>query len=217
MVPGKEYFYSWKEFEEFGGFPEKDRKVYNIKKALNLIKSCNPNMMDLLWAPERCWVTQTKYWENIMEQRDAFVCKRVRFTFSGYAIAQLNRIKVHRKYLLSPLLKEPVREDFGLTSFSIFPTSQLKAVVYAALEFIADEEKSNFFNELDGIYGDYVIPLLARFLKEEERATAQDWLQLGIKSQAKAFLSLGTQYIKDEYIERVHNEVLFYNASKEWA
>ena len=102
MVPGKEYFYSWKEFEEFGGFPEKDRKVYNIKKALSLIKDNNPNMCDLLWAPERCWVTQTEYWENIMAHRDLFVCKRARYTFSGYACAQLSRIKVHRKYLQNP-------------------------------------------------------------------------------------------------------------------
>ena len=44
-----------------------------------------------------------------------------------------------------------------------------------------------------------------------------EWLQLGIKSQAKAFRSLGTQYLKDEYLDTAHKEVLFYDASKEWA
>lgn len=216
MIPGKEYFFGWKKFEQFQGF-NTDRTIYDIRKAISLIKDNNPNMMDLLWMPQRCIITMTPYWEEIINHRDWFVSKRVRYTYSGYAIAQLRRIKTHRKFLLDPPTTEPRREDFSLPNTPIFPTSQLKAVVYAAMEFITSEEKPNFINELDAIYGDYVIPLLSRFIKEEERSTALEWLQLGIKSQAKAFLSLGTKYLRDEYVEQARNEVRYYNACQEWS
>jgi predicted nucleotidyltransferase len=216
MIPGKKYFFGWKKFEQFQGF-DTDRTIYDIRKAVSLIKDNNPNMMDLLWMPERCIITMTPYWEEIINHRDWFVSKRVRYTYSGYAIAQLRRIKTHRKFLLNPPTTEPKREDFSLPETSIFPTSQLKAVVYAAMEFIASEEKPNFIASLDSIYGDYVIPLLSQFIKEEERSTALEWLQLGIKSQAKAFLSLGTKYLRDEYVEQAQNEVRYYNACREWS
>lgn len=216
MIPGKEYFFGWKKFEQFQGF-DTDRTIYDIRKAISLIKDNNPNMMDLLWMPERCILKMTPYWESVVEHRDWFVSKRVRYTYSGYAIAQLKRIKTHRKFLLNPPTTEPRREDFSLSEISIFPTSQLKAIVYAAMEFIASEEKPNFITELDSIYGDYVIPLLGRFIKEEERSTALEWLQLGIKAQAKSFLSLGTKYLRDEYIEQAQNEVRYYNACREWS
>lgn len=45
---------------------------------------------------------------------------------------------------------------------------------------------------------------------------AIEWLQQGIKSQINAFLSIGTKYIKDEYIEIANNELQFYNATLEW-
>lgn len=216
MIPGPEYFLGFEKFEQFEGFPEKDRKVYDIRKALKLIMDNNPNMMDLLFMPERCVVTSTPYWDKVLEHRDWFVSKKARYTFSGYAIAQLKRIKTHRKFLIDPPKEAPTRENYGLEPESIFPTSQLKAVVYAALEFIQESEKENLIAELDSIYGDYVIPLFARFLKPDQHAVAMDWLQLGIKGQAKAFLSLGTQYIKDEYLDQASKEVAFYDAQADW-
>lgn len=174
-------------------------------------------MMDLLWSPQPCIVKMTPYWERIMEHRDWFLSKKTRYTYSGYAISQLRRIKTHKKFLLDPPVSEPRREDFCLPETSIFPTSQIKAVVYAAMEFIAAEEKPNFIAQLDSIYGDYVIPLLSQSLLKEERTTALEWLQLGIKSQAKAFASLGTKYLRDEYVEQAQNEVKYYNACREWS
>jgi len=216
MIPGEEYFFGFDKFEQFQEYPDEDKVIYDIRKALRLITDNNPNMMDLLYVPERCVVKSTSYWDKIRDSKDLFLSKRCRYTFSGYAIAQLNRIKTHRKFLLNPPKEPPTRESLGLPEHSIFPTSQLKAVCYAAIEFVIEEEKENFITELDGIYGDYVTPLLARFVKDDERSLALEWLQLGIKSQAKAFNSLGTKYIKDEYIEQAKNEVKFYNASKEW-
>lgn len=216
MIPGKEYFFGFQKFEQFRGFEEKDRVCYDIRKALRLISDNNPNMMDLLWMPDRCVITRSPYWDTFIENRDIFVTKRCRYTFSGYAIAQLNRIKTHRKFLLDPPKKSPEREEFGLRNPSIFPTSQLKAVVSAALEFIIEEEKQNFLDELDRLYGDYVIPLYTQFLIPEQRKTALEWLQCGIKAQANTFISLGDNYLKEEYVQEAKKEVAYYEAKRDW-
>lgn len=216
MIPGVEYFFGTKKFEQFQGFPGEDKTIYDIRKGLRLIADNNPNMMDLLWIPDRCILIETPYWKEIKEKRNLFLSKKSRFTYSGYAFAQLAKIKTHRSFLLNPPKHKPSREDYGLPEKSVFPTSQLKAVCNAALDFIAEEEKTNFFKELDAIYADYVVPLFARFLLPDQRAEAMEWLQLGIKAQTEAFKSLGTQYIKDEYIEMAQNELSFYSASREW-
>lgn len=216
MIPGKEFFLSFDKFEQFQGFPNEDHTVYDIRKILLLIHDNNPNCMDLLWVPEHCVLVMTPYWEKVMEVRDWFVSKRCRYTFSGYAIAQLERIKTHRRFLLNPLKGKPNRTDYGLPDVSMFPTAQIKAVIHAALDYIIEEERPNFIDELDGIYGDYVVPLLARFVKPEERSTAMDWLQVGIKAQANTFLALGNKYLKEEYYDIAKKELEYYEATKEW-
>jgi len=216
MIPGIEYFFGLNKFDQFQGFPGEDKTIYDIRKALRLISDNNPNVMDLLWTPERCWTVITSYWENIIEHRDLFISKRCRYTFSGYSFSQLERIKTHRRFILNPAKEPPSRKEFGLPETPLFPTSQLKAVCQAAMEFIIEEERQNFIDELDGIYGDYVVPLLSRFLIPEERGVAMEWLQMGIKAQAKAFQAIGTQYLKDEYIDMAHKELEYYTATKEW-
>jgi predicted nucleotidyltransferase len=216
MVPGIEYFFGLGRFDQFNGYPDEDKTIYDIRKAVKLISDNNPNMMDLLWVPERCITKMTDYWKTFMDNRALFVSKRCRYTFSGYATAQLERIKTHRKFLLDPPKNPPTRTELGLPEVSLFPTAQLKAVCYAAMEFLIEEEKQNFIDELDGIYGDYIVPLLARFLHPEERGLAMEWLQMGIKAQAHAFQCLGSHYLKDEYVDMAHKELIFYNAGKEY-
>ena len=217
MVPGEEYFYGLDKFEQFQDFPEKDRVIYDIRKAVKLISDNNPNMCDLLWSPDRCVITMTKYWEVFVDNRDLFISKKARHTYSGYAMAQLLRIKTARKFLLDPPKERPLRSHFGLPPTSIFPTAQLKAIVYSTLgDFLVPEEKENFLSELDDIYGDYIIPLFARYMIEEKRALALEYLQVGIKSQANTLKSLGPSYIKDEYLEEAEKELRFYAADKEW-
>lgn len=217
MITGIDYLYGLERFEQFMGFPEKDRIIYDIKKAVKLISDGNPNMMDLLWAPERCLITMTKYWKKMVDNRDLFVSKRCRHTFSGYAMAQLLRIKVARKFLLDPPTIKPTRESYGLPPVSIFPTAQLKAIVYSAIgDFLISGEKENFLSELDDIYSDYIIPLFRRYVKEDRRTLALEYLQVGVKSQANTLKSLGPSYIKDEYLEEADKELRYYHASKEW-
>lgn len=217
MIPGEEYFYGLNKFEQFMGFPEKDRVIYDVRKAIKLIADNNPNMLDLLFSPPRCLLTTSKYWERVKENCALFISKRCRHTFSGYAVAQLLRIKTHRRFLLDPPQTKPTRESYGLPPVSIFPTAQLKAIVYSALaDFIIPGEKENFLSELDDIYSDYIITLFTKYIREDRRALALEYLQVGIKSQANTLMSLGPSYIKDEYLAEAEKELKYYHANKEW-
>jgi len=145
MIPGLEYFFGFDRFDQFNGFPGVDKTIYDIRKILKLIADNNPNCMDLLFVPDRCIKKITPYWQIFMENRDLFVSKKCRWTFSGYSRAQLERIDTHRKFLLNPPQSEPKRENFGLPATSIFPTAQLKAVVYAALGISSSKKKKKIF------------------------------------------------------------------------
>jgi hypothetical protein len=216
MIPGPEYFQGFKRVEEFSDFEGVDRKIYAIHKAISLLLENNPNMLDLLWSPERCIKMTSPWWERILEHREKFLSKKCRYTFSGYAIAQLHRIKIHRKFLLDPPKSVPTRKEMGLPDDPVFPTSQLKAVCYAAIDMIPEDRRHEFLCELDQIYGDWVIPLFARFLDPEQRKLAMEWLQMGITAQVHAFQAIGTQYLKDEYYEMARKEAAFLNRKTEW-
>jgi len=215
MIPGKEYFLGLKHFEQFV-FQNCDKTIFDIRKALNLIADNNPNSLDLLFTPERCIVKNTSFWEKVILEKSLFLSKKIRYTFAGHAIAQLKRIKMHRKFLLCPCEIKPKRQDYGLSEISVFPTSQIKAIFLAAIDFIKEEQRSDFVNELDKIYANYIIPLLASFLIPEQQKLAMEWLQLGIKSQCNSFTSLGTTYIKDEYIDQAQRELKYFDAFQEW-
>lgn len=217
MIPPSKYFFGLDKFEQFRDFPGEDKVIYDFKKALSLISDNNPNMLDLLFTPERCILKIERPWEIMIDNRDLFISKKCRHTYSGYAFAQLRRIETHRKFLLNPPKVKPERVDFGLPEVSIFPTAQLKAVVYAAMgDFLIEEEKDNFLDELDDVYSNYVMPIFNRYIKPDFRALALEYLQVGIKSQSNTLRALGPSYIREEYLEMATRELQFYSADVEW-
>lgn len=60
-----------------------------------------------------------RVWMEVQDQRHLFLSKKAQHTFSGYAMAQLKRIKTHRRWLLDPPKKHPGRIDYGLSDQKI--------------------------------------------------------------------------------------------------
>lgn len=60
------------------------------------------------------------------------------------------------------------------------------------------------------------MPLFSQYVKDDRRALALEYLQVGIKSQANTLKALGPSYIKDEYIEEATKELQYYHAQHEW-
>jgi hypothetical protein len=84
-----------------------DVVIYELKKFIQLAKDCNPNIIELLYVDESDILFQNEWWQRIKAQRDLFLTKKAKFTFSGYAMAQLKRIRGHEKWINNPMPEEP--------------------------------------------------------------------------------------------------------------
>jgi uncharacterized protein len=88
--------------------------VFDVAKFLSLCAAANPNALEILFADEQDWIFEAPSWRRIHEHRQRFVTRKVQQTFSGYAHAQLKKIRTHRAWLLNPPTRKPTRDDFGL-------------------------------------------------------------------------------------------------------
>jgi predicted nucleotidyltransferase len=113
-VPRKIYmsaFHNVEIIEQFRG--EKDAVVHELRKFMKLLVDQNPNIMELLWAPDDCIKVLDTDFKALKDARDLFVSKKAKFTFAGYAHAQLQRIKGHNKWINNPQPKRRPKEiDF---------------------------------------------------------------------------------------------------------
>lgn len=114
--------------------------VYGLFKFAKLATDCNPNILDVLF----CRDEEVLFGQHraLRLERGLFLSKKVKHTFSGYAMAQLKRIRHHRSWLLSPPKGKPVRADFGLPEHTLIPADQL-AAVQAAVQKKLDEWTPN--------------------------------------------------------------------------
>lgn len=78
---------------------EEDTKYYEISQFLKLYTLANPNILELLYTDRSKLVLTSDPYEHLRANADKLLSKKVAFTFSGYAIAQLKRIKGHNKWL----------------------------------------------------------------------------------------------------------------------
>ena len=103
--------------------------IFGIEKFLRLAVGCNPNVIEILFIekPEHI-LLNTKWGRLIRDNRNLFLSAKAKFTFSGFAISQLHRIKNHRSWLLNPIEKKPTREDFGISEKEFWGKNELNAL-----------------------------------------------------------------------------------------
>jgi len=128
FIPPKQYFMGFLDRIEQVQDNQTDTEYYDIRKFLKIALECNPTIIELLYAPEYMWKESSPEWLEIIDHRDYFLSKRARYSFTGYAMSQLKRIKRHRSWLLNPLTKKPERKDFGLPeNQKLIPEEQIGA------------------------------------------------------------------------------------------
>jgi predicted nucleotidyltransferase len=154
-IPPSEYFHGYlKHFEQFEGqlprdatfgratyigilesmvkrqIPEDepiDSVVYDLRKFFRLAADCNPNICEVMFTDPSCQVWSANLYELLVGHRNDFLSTKAKFSFCGYAHAQLKRIRTHRAWLLNPPKAKPTRADFGLPEHTVIPRDQLMA------------------------------------------------------------------------------------------
>lgn len=92
-----------------------DSVTYALKKFLTLAADCNPNIVELLFAPiegPTCISVQPE-WKEILDFRSSFISKKAKHTFSGYAFAQLARMRTHHEYITGNIPRDVDPKDYG--------------------------------------------------------------------------------------------------------
>lgn len=95
--------------------PKFESSIYSLKKFFLLAANVNPNIIELLWTDKNDQFICHPIMEKILDNRNHFLSSKAKFTFSGYACAQLAKIERHRKWIVLGNILEPKREDFGLS------------------------------------------------------------------------------------------------------
>ena len=140
VAPLNTYLGATKNFEQFEGkFKQTpsilgavrenyESVVYDIRKFCNLAIQNNPNILEIIFLPENYWITKSHWYSNhLIHNKDMFLSKKCRYSYAGFAHAQLKRIRSHREWLLAPPTHQPSRKEFGLSEQQSMDHNQLKA------------------------------------------------------------------------------------------
>lgn len=131
VKPKECYFGFTQKFEQFEHMGSKsdgvDKVVYSLDKFVALAADCNPSIVEVLHVADEDVLVCDRFGEELRAIRDDFLSKKARFTFAGYAHAQLNRIKTHKAWLMDPPKGPPQRSEFNLSETSRVSKSELGA------------------------------------------------------------------------------------------
>lgn len=103
FVLSKKDFYGLNYVEQISN-ESNDVVFYDLKRFIELLIKNNPNLLDLLAAPEDCIL----YKDPVMDliRPEMFLSKLCRTTFAEYAIAQIRKAKGLKKKISNPVSKE---------------------------------------------------------------------------------------------------------------
>lgn len=202
FIPSEKYFHGFLDKTEQFEDKVNDITYYELRKFLWLALESNPNIIELLFVPEKNTLFMSKEWEDIMSNRDYFLSRKARYSFSGYAYSQLNRIKHHRNWLLYPPKKKPERTDFGLLDNNkpAVPKEQIGAFNRLLTLYLEDIKEFHPLKEqLEELKETRDFHIIVQELKSFEKETIQKIVP-----------------ISDNFLEALEREKAYLNAKREW-
>lgn len=84
------------------GLPLKDTndvELYELKRFITLALENNPNIMDLLCHNNKHSIYINELGQTLLDNKQMFLSKDLKETFSGYALSQLKKMKSHSKWI----------------------------------------------------------------------------------------------------------------------
>lgn len=132
---------------------EKDT-LYEFRKFIRLAIANNPNIIEQLFLRPEHMLFIAPEFEPILRNRDLFLSKKCRYSYSGYAFAELKRISGHYEWLTNPPT-EPRREDYEITYYRQGVTGE----VIPEWDYVAKKERigkilrsAGCYNEKDHLF-----------------------------------------------------------------
>ena len=83
-----------------------DQTFYEVRRFLELLRSNNPNILELLNLPEDCITFKDPIFDMILEHKEKFITKICKNSFGGYAVEQIKKARGMNKKIVNPVAKE---------------------------------------------------------------------------------------------------------------
>lgn len=69
-----------------------DTTIYSFRKIVSLLTSCNPNTIEILGLKPDHYLYLSPIGQELLDNKKLFLSKRAKYSFGGYAFAQLRRL-----------------------------------------------------------------------------------------------------------------------------
>ena len=204
-IPPKPYYLGSSQVFDQAEQHEPDLTIFELKKFMRLAADCNPNCIEILFTDDSSHVLCTPLGEKLLANRDLFLSRKAKSTFSGYARSQLHRIERHYAWHTNPPKAPPTRFEFGLPERTLIPADQL-AAANAAIKKKLDEWSVHFLDEGDPGLRIEVLNKMREYLAEIQ-VSMDDNLWIG------ASRTLG---FDDNFIEVLDKERRYTSKHREW-
>src|SRR5262249_13575059 len=131
--------------------PVPERVLYEVRKLFRLAAACNPTVIEILFTDPADHVTLSPDGAQLLARKQDFLSRLAGDSFGKYGLAQLHRIRTHRRWLLSPPSRKPERADFGLPERLTIPRDEQGAVEAMLLDgrLVGTELQGSFLEQLD--------------------------------------------------------------------
>lgn len=146
-IPIRDMVNPYQGFEQFED-PDGDRVIYHLRKFFDLAAACNPNIIEILFAPRSKIISINDQGKLLLKNKHLFVSQKAVKTFSGYAIQQLKRMTLHKGWMDRGEIKKPLRSDFKLPSEPLFGYEKLEAIMHSPEEAILNDYRDYVSREL---------------------------------------------------------------------
>lgn len=106
--------------------PDSDLQVMELTKFARLACNANPSILETLFTEKGIYL-EHPVMKKLLDIKQEFLTKRCKAAFCGYAREQLDRLKLHKRYLDNPILVQPKRSDFDLPDYKELSSDQFGA------------------------------------------------------------------------------------------
>lgn len=150
-----------------------DLVVFDIRKFFKLAADCNPNALEILFTDPSDHLHVTPLGEKLLANREMFLSRKAKNTFSGYALGQLKKIKLHYGWHQKGGMLPPKRADFDLPERTLIPQDQL-AAAQAAIQKKLDSWSIDFLDHIDRDLRIAITEKISEYIAEIELATGNE-------------------------------------------
>ncbi len=209
LIPDHIYYISpFKKIEQYEDNVH-DRVIYEFNKFISLASQNNPNILEMLYVDKELIKMITLEGDLLRKNRDLFLSAKVKFTYSGYAYAQMNRIKRHKRWIDNIPIK-PDREKMGLEKDNKWFSN---SVIHSLLDNFRNHTVGELTNKLCDTYNDLdkekINILIGDIIYDIPKEYFKDFC-------IKFFCTLSKEIVTEENKNIIEKEFLYYVQKKEW-